>query len=95
MQWSAIDWRNKLIRFTPSKTKKPVTVPLHSQLEAELLKKPGIGEAVMFPSLAGKGTGGKHGLSGQFMSVVEKAGIEPKRTAARAPIYPATDLSRI
>jgi integrase len=80
MQWSAIDWRNKLIRFTPSKTKKPLTVPLHPQLERELLKKPGIGKAPMFPSLAGKGTGGRLGLSGRFAAIMEKAGVEGKIT---------------
>jgi integrase len=80
MQWSAIDWHNKLIRFTPSKTQKPVTVPLHPQLERELLKKPGIGKAPMFPSLAGKETGGRFGLSGRFAAIMEKAGIEGKIT---------------
>jgi len=82
MRWDAIDWHNKVIRFTPSKTKKSVTIPLHSQLERELLKKPGIGKAAMFPSLAGKGTGGKHGLSGRFGVIMEKAEIECKRTEA-------------
>src|SRR6266566_6346474 len=76
MQWSAIDWQNKLIRFTPSKTQKPVTVPLHPQLERELLKKPGIGKAPMFPSLAGKQSGGRFGLSGRFAAIMEKASIE-------------------
>jgi len=80
MQWDAIDWQKKLIRFTPSKTKKTVTVPLHPQLELELLKKPGIGKAPLFPSLAGKGTGGKSGLSGRFAAIMEKAGIEGKIT---------------
>jgi integrase len=80
MQWSAIDWRNKLIGFTPSKTKKPVTIPLHPQLERELLKKPGIGKASMFPSLTGKDTGGRFGLSGRFAAIMEKAGIEGKIT---------------
>jgi integrase len=80
MQWSAIDLEQRLIRFTPSKTKKPVTIPLHDELERELLKKPGIGKAFLFPSLAGKGTGGKHGLSGRFAAIMEKAGIEGKIT---------------
>jgi integrase len=78
MRWGAIDWQNKLIRFTPSKTKKPVVVPLHQQLERELLKRPGIGKASMFPSLAGKGTGGRFGLSGLFAAIMERAGIQGK-----------------
>jgi integrase len=82
MRWDAIDWRNKIIQFTPSKTKRPVTIPLHPQLERELLKRAGIGKAKMFPTLAGKGTGGRHGLSGRFTAIMEKAGIEPKRTQA-------------
>lgn len=82
MRWSAIDWNDKVIRFTPSKTNKPIMLPLHPQLERELLKNAGIGNAPMFPALAGKGTGGKHGLSGRFMFVVKKAGIEPQRTDA-------------
>jgi integrase len=80
MRWNAVDLDKRLIRFTPSKTKKPVTVPLHDDLRRELLKNPGIGKAFLFPSLAGKGTGGRHGLSGRFMAIMEKAGIEGKTT---------------
>ncbi len=82
MRWEAIDWPNKVIRFTPSKTKRPVAIPLHRDLERELLKNAGIGRAPMFPSLAGKGTGGKHGLSGRFAAIMEKVGIKGKRTQA-------------
>lgn len=82
MRWDAIDWHKKVIRFTASKTKKPVALPLHPQLERELLKNAGIGKAPMFPSLAGRDTGGKHGLSGRFNAVMEKAGVEGKRTKA-------------
>ena len=86
MRWSAIDWSNKIIRFTASKTGKPVTLPLHPQLERELLKSAGIGNAPMFPTLVGKGTGGKHGLSGRFNAIMEKAGIEGKRTRASGDV---------
>src|SRR5215472_14468298 len=79
MRWDAIDWHNKVIRFTPSKTKKPVTIPLHRDLERELLKTAGIGRTPIFPSLAGKITAGKSGLSGGFAAVMKKAGIEGKR----------------
>jgi integrase len=82
MRWSAIDWSNKIIQFTASKTGKAVTLPLHPQLERELLKSAGVGKAPMFPTLAGRGTGGKHGLSGRFNAIMEKAGIEGKRIQA-------------
>jgi len=82
MRWDAVDWPQKIIRFTPSKTKTPVTIPLHPQLERELLKRPGIGKAPIFPALVGKSTGGRFGLSGRFAMIMKKAGIEAKRTQA-------------
>jgi integrase len=78
MKWDVIDWPNKVIQFTASKTKKPVAIPLHPQLERELRKAPGIGKTPIFPTLAGKGTGGRFGLSGRFKAVMEKAKIQGK-----------------
>jgi Site-specific recombinase XerD len=80
MRWNAIDLNAKLINFIPSKTKKHVTIPLHSDLERHLLKSPGVGKAFLFPSLAERSTGGKNGLSGQFARVMARAGIEGKIT---------------
>ena len=80
MQGNAVDLGRDLIRFTPTKTKKPVAIPLHPELKRELLKRPAIGKAFLFPSLAGRGTGGKHGLSGQFVAIMTKAGIKGKIT---------------
>jgi integrase len=80
MRWSAIDLKRQLVTFTPSKTKKTVTIPLHAELESHLLKTPGIGKAFLFPSLAGRGTGGKTGLSGQFTAIMARAGVEGKIT---------------
>ena len=80
MRWSSIDLAAKVVTFTPSKTKKSVAIPLHADLEAHLLKSPGIGKAFLFPSLAGKGTGGKTGLSGQFAAIMARAGIAGKIT---------------
>lgn len=70
----------QLLTFTAAKTRKEVRIPLHSALEGHLLKSPGIGKAFLFPSLAGKRTGGKNGLSGQFAGIMAKAGIESKIT---------------
>jgi integrase len=80
LRWSAIDLNSRLIIFTASKTKKPVTIPLHIELERRLLKSAGVGRAFVFPSLAGKSTGGKLGLSGQFAAIMARAGIEGKIT---------------
>jgi len=93
MRWNAVDLDKRLIRFTPSKTKKPVTVPLHDDLRRELLKSPGIGKAFLFPSLAGKDTGGRHGLSGRFTAIMEKAGIEGKITRPAAGGRALSNLS--
>jgi integrase len=80
MRWSAIDLKRQLVTFTPSKTKKTVTIPLHAELQSHLLKTPGIGKAFLFPSLAGRGTGGKTGLSGQFTAIMARVGVEGKIT---------------
>ena len=82
MRWEAVDWRNKVIRFTPGKTKRPVVIPLHGDLERELLERAGIGKTPMFAALAGRDTGGRHGLSGRFAAIMDKAGIKTKRTQA-------------
>ncbi|MEO8351712.1 MAG: tyrosine-type recombinase/integrase [Chthoniobacteraceae bacterium] len=83
MRWQAVDLERRTIGFKPGKTAtrgKVVMVPLHPQLERQLLSAPGVGRASLFPTLAGKGTGGKHGLSGRFAAVMERAGIEPRIT---------------
>lgn len=80
MRWQSIDFDADTICFTPSKTGREITLPLHPNLKKalELPKIRGIGKAFLFPSLAGKGTGGAHGLSGRFTSIMERAGIEGK-----------------
>jgi len=78
MPWGAIDLDKRLISFTPKKTKrgkKVLRIPLHPDLEKELLKHPGVGNAPLFPSLAGRGTGGAHGLSAEFAAIMRKAGV--------------------
>ena len=75
MRWQSVDWARRVIAFTPSKTGKPVTVPLHPDLERALLEAPGVGKAFLFPALAGRGTGGAHGLSRRFADVMQRAGI--------------------
>jgi integrase len=78
MRWSAIDWNKRLISFTPKKTKrgkKLLRIPIHPELEKELLKSPGVGDALLFPSLAGRETGGRAGLSAEFAAIMRKARV--------------------
>ena len=78
MQWVRIDLNKRLVLFTPKKTKrhtKILGIPLHPELEKELLKNPGVGNAPVFPSLAGRGTGGAHGLSAEFAVIMREAGV--------------------
>src|SRR4029077_15200643 len=60
LRWSNVDLPELTITVTTQKTGKDVTVPLHPQFSAWLLKQTrGIGKAPVFPTLAGKsGSGG-------------------------------------
>jgi integrase len=54
---------------------------MHDDLRSWLLGCPhGVGKASLFPSLYGKETGGKSGLSNRFASIVRKAGITHRAT---------------
>jgi integrase len=79
MRWQSIDLDADTICFTPSKTGKEITLPLHPNLKQALVRgQRGIGKAFLFPSLAGMDTGGARGLSGHFAAIMERAGIEGK-----------------
>jgi hypothetical protein len=88
MQWAAIDLEKSLVTFTSQKTrrkkKNAIQIPLHPDLEKQLLKRPGVGNAPLFPSLAARETGGRHGLSAEFAAIMRKArvyGTIVRRTA--------------
>ncbi len=79
LTWEAVDsvdpnrW---FLRVIASKNRKGVAVPLHPEFRGWLEQRPqGLGKAALFPTLAGKYTGGKSGLSGQFKKLMEKAGV--------------------
>lgn len=77
--WDTIDATHAekwFVRIITSKTGKGVAVPVHPNLRRWLEKQErGIGRAPVFPSLRGKYTGGKSGLSGQFKRLMQKAGV--------------------
>jgi integrase len=80
LTWGAIDLPSKLLRFIPQKTRgngKFLTIPIHRQLDSWLIDLPAADtpQAFIFPSLAGRKTGGAHGLSRKFADIMETAGI--------------------
>ena len=91
MQWEAVDLAKKMLVFVPQKTrrsKKELRVPIHPRLYAHLNALASQERAqhspLLCPSFAGRDIGGKAGLSAGFMAIMEKAGVDAKRTAERA-----------
>ncbi len=77
LRWESIDLNAGVLRVKTRKTGAVLIIPIHPQFEEWLRGQPrGIARAPIFPKLIGKGTGGKHGLSGRFNAIMEKAGIK-------------------
>ena len=76
LTWQAIDFKAGTLNVRARKTGTILMLPLHPEFEAWLKAQTrGIGNAPVFPELAGKGTGGRHGLSGRFKAIMERARI--------------------
>jgi len=79
LKWSNVNFEKGVIDFIPQKTKKRIVIPVHPDLETHLQKiAPDKPATHLSPSLAGKTTGGEHGLSKSFKRIMEKAGIDAK-----------------
>jgi integrase len=86
MRWESVDLQGKWISFQVGKTKQRLTLPMHHALHDFLLElaAPDSGKAFLFPSLAGKGTGGKSGLSMAFARIMERAKVRAEVVRKRA-----------
>ena len=86
MRWESVDLQNKWISFRVGKTKQRLKLPMHEALHDFLLELPApdSGKAFLFPSLAGKGTGGKSGLSMAFARIMERAKVRGEVVRKRA-----------
>ena len=88
LQWSNVDFAERVIRLRPQKTKakkRDLVLPLHSCVEAHLttLKAPtGTEDAPVSPKLSQCKTGGLSGLSRQFQAIMKTAGIEQESIEA-------------
>ena len=80
LRWHNLDFEMRFIRYSEKKKRfaTEITVPLHDELEAHLLglSAPDDPQAFLFPRLAGRTTSGVRGLSGEFVMLMELAGIE-------------------
>jgi integrase len=75
LRWQDIDFEQGVIAFTQGKTQAEVVIGLHPDFEA-YLKTLEPQKGPLFPSLAGRDSSGRKGLSGEFARVMGKAGIE-------------------
>ncbi|MBK1831330.1 tyrosine-type recombinase/integrase [Verrucomicrobiaceae bacterium R5-34] len=82
LTWEVIDLKAGVISYIPRKTQrsgKVVVLPAHPVLLSWLKKQRkelGVNAHFVFPSLAERQTGGKHGLSREFIELMERAGVE-------------------
>jgi integrase len=77
IRWECVDLPNKWISFRAGKTRQRIKLPMHDALDDFLLELPAPdnGKAFLFPSLAGKSTGGKSGLSTAFSRLMQRAKV--------------------
>jgi integrase len=82
--WGNVNLTRKTLSFMPAKTerkRKRLEVPLHPRLVAWLkTRKPGNDDAPLFPALYADAIGGRHGLSSQFIAIMELAEVD-RRTS--------------
>jgi integrase len=87
LRWSDVNFSEGdtgTVSFRASKTGKVVTVPLAADLRAHLEFLAGDqAEEFIMPTLANRRPGGRNGLSGSFVRLVEKAGIDPRYVEAK------------
>ena len=78
MQWDNVRPEQGVIVYQQRKTGKKVVVPMHYHVIEHVNYLCTFGtKGYLCPALAGKGPGGKHGLSEGFKRIVRKAGLDP------------------
>jgi integrase/recombinase XerD len=80
LRWDHVDLDKGLIRYTQGKTGATVIVPIHGELEKELLPLAGNDNphGYLCPSLSKISVQGGNGLSNQFSALMKRAGIDRK-----------------
>ncbi len=85
LSWGQVDLKEKLIHVEETqKTGASITLPIHPELMIWIkMQNVGTEKSPLLPSLQGSRIGGCNGLSQQFRSVMEKAGIVAKTVEAK------------
>lgn len=78
MPWDALNLAEGTLTYQQKKTGEPVTLPLHGELQEHLesIAASDRPEKSIMPGMAGKGSGGQHGLSEGFKAIMRRAGID-------------------
>ncbi len=85
MCWKNFDFSSQVVDYIDGKTGKRHVVPIHRRLRDHLSTLPNKEDKdrCLCPSLNGKGTGGKTGLSKQFLAIMAEAGVEDRRVESK------------
>ena len=86
MCWKNIKFAKNVVDYIDGKTGKNHVVPIHPRLHAHLSTLSSREDETEFlcPSLTGKETGGKTGLSRKFLKIMAKAGVDERRVECKA-----------
>lgn len=77
LTWEQVDLAAGVIRLTQRKTSKGILVPIHPRFRAHLETVPRTeGSNVLCPTLHGLTSRGSHGLSGKFLELMKRAGVQ-------------------
>lgn len=78
MEWDRVDLKQGTLAYHQQKTNKQIALPMHPDLHHHLtiMAKKGKSQKFIMPGMAGKGPGGRHGLSESFKRIVRKADLD-------------------
>jgi len=79
MKWDNVSFTAGEIHYTQSKTDTEIKIPIHAELNTWLQMRASSDkpEEFLCPTLAGRESGGAHGLSYRFKAIMGRAGIDP------------------
>lgn len=88
LAWADVDLSNRTWTLQQGKTGTRLVVPLHPELATHLETVADLDTPAEFvmPGMAGKGPGGRHGLSESFKAIMRKAGVDHQPVARKVGV---------